>query len=625
MSTRHNSEPQSPGPAPGGPRGRWRVGTRRRVAVRWALLSPLVVLALAAPLVPAGQAQGASEGASQEEASSSTPATQTRQARREERAAARKAEHEAALAARKAEREAEKRAARERQEARRAAAKERTSSRGLQNESRPRTRGDVQFSCTGVTWRFTNFPAGSNTVAQVVRLYVNESAGSPAETVTIPGSFTFSGSSGETTTSFQAPAGVYKVDAWAKWTEPKGSFDIIGKLGCSPKPALAVEKLQKIAVSTGPYTSAPVTGLIGETVDYEIVVKNTGNVPLTITSADVADPNCGAISGGPSPQPLKMGASATFTCTHVLTESGSYTNTADVSGAPPEGPPIHATSNTVVVEVPPPPDLPQPGLSVEKLQEIVGGKGAYTTSPVTGQVGQIVQYEIIVRNTGNVALALPSFNDSQCDAGTLSGGPEGAALPVGESTTYTCTHLLDAADQSAGSHVNTVTVTGVPPAGEGAPVTQGSNTVVVEVPGGSTPGAGPQGTGSSGNGSTGVLGSSFSEPSKSGVLAFSSRVPKLTGPQGCVRHDFRVSIKAKGVASVTFYLGTRKLRTLTAKNAVDGLLRLKIDPSKLKIGAHKVVAKITMAATSTTKVTVASRSVMVLRCRAARLTPKFTG
>jgi hypothetical protein len=37
------------------------------------------------------------------------------------------------------------------------------------------------------------------------------------------------------------------------------------------------------------------------------------------------------------------------------------------------------------------------------------------------------------------------------------------------------------------------------------------------------------------------------------------------------------------------------------------------------------VAKITMAATSTTKVTVASRSVTVLRCRAAVLTPKFTG
>jgi hypothetical protein len=580
-------------------------------------------MALAALFASAGQAQGASESAPQEEATSA-PVPQTRQAEREERVAARKAEREAALAARRAEREAEKRAAREREEANRAA-RQRTGSRGVQNNSRPRARGDVEFSCTGVTWKFKNFPAGSDTVAQVVRLYVNESAGSPQETITIPGSFTFPGPSGETTTPFQAPAGVYKVDAWAKWTEPKGSFDILGKLACAPEPAMAVEKLQKIAVSTAPYTSAPVTGLIGETVDYEIVVKNTGNIPLTITSADVVDPHCGAISGGPSPQPLDMGKSTTFTCTHVLTESGSYTNTANVSGAPPAGPPIGARTNTVVVEVPPPPDLPQPALSVEKLQEIVGGTGTYTTSPVTGQVGQMVQYEIVVHNTGNVSLELSSFSDPQCDPGTVSGGPEGAALPVGGSSTYTCTHLLDAADQSAGSYSNTVTVTGDPPAGEGAPVTQGSNTVVVEVPGSSTPGANTPGTSTTGGASSGVLSSTFSEPSKSGVLAFSAAVPKLKGPQGCVRHDFHVSIKSKGVAKVTFYLDKRKLRTLTAKNARKGLLTLEIDPAKLKVGPHKLVAKITMAASGSTKARVASRSVTVLRCRAAVLTPKFTG
>ena len=400
-------------------------------------------MALAALFVSAGQAQGASESPPQEEAASA-PAPQTRQAEREERVAARKAEREAARAARKAEREAEKRAAREREETKRAAARQRTGSRGVQNNSRPRSRGDVEFSCTGVTWKFTNFPAGSNTVAQVVRLYVNESAGSPDETITIPGSFTFTGPSGETTTPFQAPAGVYKVDAWAKWTEPKGSFDILGKLACSPEPAMAVEKLQKIAVSTEPYTSAPVTGLIGETVDYEIVVKNTGNVPLTITSADVVDPQCGAISGGPSPQPLDMGKSTTFTCTHVLTESGSYTNTAEVSGVPPAGPPIgvtvqHGRGGSAAAAGP-----SAAGAVGRKAPGDRGRHGSYTTSPVTGQVGQIVQYEIVVHNTGNVSLELSSFSDPQCDPGTVSGGPGGAALPVGASTTYTCTHVLDA-------------------------------------------------------------------------------------------------------------------------------------------------------------------------------------
>jgi hypothetical protein len=257
----------------------------------------------------------------------------------------------------------------------------------------------------------------------------------------------------------------------------------------------------------------------------------------------------------------------------------------------------------------------------------VGDSGSYTTAPLTGQIGQIVQYEIIVENTGNVPLTLSAFSDPRCDEGTITGGPEGAALPVGGSTTYTCTHILDAEDATAGSYTNVVSVTGTPPGGGVAPITQESNPVVVEVPRTQTPGATPTtpGSGTTGGGSSGVLSSTFSEPSKSGVLAFSSSVPKLKGPQGCVRQDFYVSIKAKGVAKVTFYLDKHKLRALTAKNAVKGLLRLKLDPSKLAVGPHKLLAKITMAATSTTKATVASRSVTVLRCRTAVLTPKFTG
>jgi hypothetical protein len=582
---------------------------------------PLALLALAALFVGAGQARSAGEGASEEEAAPLS-ALQAKHAARQEQ-----------IATRRAERGAERQAAREHREVDRAARAEQQSSKRVQNESRPRVNGDVQFSCTGVTWKFTNFPAGSNTVTQVVRIYAGESGTLP--TSTIPGSFTFAGPTGETRTAFQAPPGFYKIDAWAKWKGNglKGSFDVLGKLSCSPAPALSVEKLQKIAGTAGPYTTAPVSGQVGDTVDYEIVVKNTGNMPLTIGSRDFVDHNCTGISGGPGPgEELEVGASTTYRCTHVLTEMGSYTNKAEVSGIPPEyeghpSPPVTSTSNTVITEVPAPAPTPEPGMSVEKLQELVGGSGSYTTAPLTGQIGQIVQYEIIVKNTGNVPLTLSAFGDPRCDEGTITGGPEGAALPVGGSTTYTCTHVLDAEDAAAGSYTNVVSVTGTPPGGGVAPITQESNPVVVEVPvpAASTTGTPTPGSGTTGGGSSGVLSSTFSEPSKSGVLGFSSSVPKLKGPQGCVRHDFSVSIKADGVARITFYMDKHKLRTLTAKNARKGLLTLKIDPSKLAVGRHKLLAKITMAATSTTKATVASRSVAVLRCRAAVLTPKFTG
>jgi len=49
-----------------------------------------------------------------------------------------------------------------------------------------------------------------------------------------------------------------------------------------------------------------------------------------------------------------VSAHETYTCNHVLTTVGSYTNEATVTGTPEGETPITHTSNQVVVEVPPP-------------------------------------------------------------------------------------------------------------------------------------------------------------------------------------------------------------------------------------------------------------------------------
>jgi hypothetical protein len=167
----------------------------------------------------------------------------------------------------------------------------------------------------------------------------------------------------------------------------------------------------------------------------------------------------------------------------------------------------------------------------------------------------------------------------------------------------------------------------------GSPIVEVSNTVVVELtppgpPGGGTPGTPgtPQTPPSSTPpGKSGVLSSSVTQLPESGVLATLTAVPGLKAPQGCVRSAFRASVKATGVQSVTFYLDGHRLKALTARNAHGGLLTIQIDPSKWAIGAHRLVAKITMAHTSSNAARTASRTVRVLRCRAALLTPKFTG
>ncbi len=111
------------------------------------------------------------------------------------------------------------------------------------------------------------------------------------------------------------------------------------------------------------------------------------------------------------------------------------------------------------------------------------------------------------------------------------------------------------------------------------------------------------------------------------MLGFSSAtVPSLRGPQGCVRSGFTASVKSAGVKSAAFYLDGHHMRTLGPANSRKGLLSVYVDVSKLKVGAHHVKATITMKpVTSGGKAATASRSLTVVRCHSAVVTPRFTG
>ena len=626
MPMRHRGQPQSQRSA--WPRSRAARGSARRHARTRGALLLLLMLALAAFVAPAGQASAAGERSSAEQEALSAAKT----AEKEARTAAARAQREAEKAARKAQREAALAAARAKKEAERAAKKAKKEAERANKRHNNNPHGEVRFHCTSVEWTFMNFPeSGRNTVSQ--ELTFNHEV-----TKRTKSTFTFEGSTATMTMPINGPPGHYMIDAWSRWDTNglKGNFDIRGSVTCAAVPAFTIEKRQRIAGGTSGYTTSTLPGQVGQTVEYEILVTNTGNVPLTLS--DFTDTHCGTASGPLGGDVLPVDGKTQYTCTHVLGEGGSYVNEATVTGTPPEGEgtPVARTSNPVVVEVPVP---PAPAFSIEKLQRIAGGTGSNTTSTLSGQTGQTVDYEIVVHNTGNVALTLAGFSDERCDAGTLSGGPVGGILAAGASTNYTCSHLLDEADQAAGSYANTVMLTGTPPEGDGAPIVHGSNTVVVEVaPAGSnnngggggeehhepTPGSNSPGSNSS-NASSGVLSSTVNQ-SQSGVLAFATAsVPTLTGPEGCVRKSFHVSIRSAGVQSVTFYMDGHKLKTLTAKNARKGLLTIEINPATLKVGAHKLVARITMKHSASTKATVASRKVTILRCHSAVVTPKFTG
>jgi hypothetical protein len=169
---------------------------------------------------------------------------------------------------------------------------------------------------------------------------------------------TFDGPDAAMTEPINAPPGRSRIDTRGKWKTNgiRGAFDIFSKKHCPPAPAFTIEKRQRLVGSSSGFTTAPLIGEIGQTVEYEIIVHNTGNVALVFSN--LTDPNCDTIEGGPGGSPLapgatpSLGGSATYTCKHVLTSAEQYENTATTTATPGQGPPISQTSNTVVVNTP---------------------------------------------------------------------------------------------------------------------------------------------------------------------------------------------------------------------------------------------------------------------------------
>ena len=248
-------------------------------------------------------------------------------------------------------------------------------------------------------------------------------------------------------------------------------------------PGMQVVKLERDASTGGTsFSSGPITGSVGDTIDYEIQVTNTGNTTLALS---LSDPHCDAgtiqgpssVSGTLNGNTLSAGGVAQYTCSHVLAAGDipQFTNVATVTGQPPTGPPLSGTSTVVV-------NVTQAGMQVVKLErDATAGGTSFTSGPITGDVGDTIDYEIQVTNTGNTTLAL-SLNDPHCDAGTIqgpsavSGTLNGLTLSAGGVAQYTCSHVLAAGDVP--QFTNVATVTGQPPTG---PPISGTSTVVVNV------------------------------------------------------------------------------------------------------------------------------------------------
>ena len=257
------------------------------------------------------------------------------------------------------------------------------------------------------------------------------------------------------------------------------------------------------------------------------------------------DPGCdqGTIAGPPEGTAVAPGAKVVYTCSHLLSGGGLYTNVASAE-ATYEGSKtteVHE-SNKVVTSV-----VLEARLSLSKTQEIKGSGAGFTASTLTAAVGQTVLYQITAKNTGNISLDITEFTDILCEnppSGT------GVMLVPGQSVVFTCSERLTSIPEG-NFYTNVAFVKGS--GAEGASAETASNAVMVKVvepgtqsttsvPPGNPPsgnGGGTAGTpGSTGSGTTtgtgnkgssGTLGTKKSVKKKAHKVTVAHKTPRFTG------------------------------------------------------------------------------------------------
>jgi uncharacterized repeat protein (TIGR01451 family) len=146
------------------------------------------------------------------------------------------------------------------------------------------------------------------------------------------------------------------------------------------------------------------TGRAGDTVNWTVTLRNSGNVTLTAVGITDALPGISAFTFGAWPGgtagTLQPGQSVTATASYRLSQadvdSGAVVNSATGSATPPTGAAVTSTAPATV------PLASGPALSVTKTGTVSGN----------GSVGDTVTFAFVVRNTGNVTVSSVALADS---------------------------------------------------------------------------------------------------------------------------------------------------------------------------------------------------------------------
>ncbi len=200
--------------------------------------------------------------------------------------------------------------------------------------------------------------------------------------------------------------------------------------------------LQKKITTGDPYNA------VGNTVSYEYLVTNNGNVTIT-NAIQVEDDKIAAVSCPALPQ-NGLAPKATLTCSASYTivqadlDAGQVTNRATATDGTVTSNAAVATAKATVA----------PGLTIVKE----------AGTPSGNIVGSTIAYTFTVTNTGNLTVKNIRINDSLPGV-VMTGGPIDLAPGASDTTTFRATYTLKQADLNAGQVVNEATATGTPAIG----------------------------------------------------------------------------------------------------------------------------------------------------------------
>jgi large repetitive protein len=188
----------------------------------------------------------------------------------------------------------------------------------------------------------------------------------------------------------------------------------------------------------------------GQTVTFTFTVQNTGNV--TLNNVFLNDPalgfSCALPSIAPNATVSACANSTPLSVTRVMTQAdvdtGSYRNTVETT-ANSAAPGAAAINDSATVTILGP--VQAPAMTVAKT----GSPGTYSA------VGQVITYNYLVTNTGNISLTAPiTISDNRIANVTCPPTPAAGILP-GDTLTCTATATITQANLDAGSLSNTAT------------------------------------------------------------------------------------------------------------------------------------------------------------------------